>query len=73
MEHRLYSVLCQRHLAICVMQIILSILFYIYIIRGKMNFMEDRSVLKSNSDNEEMSHDTLEVKPEVNYEGHSLT
>lgn len=37
-----------------------------------MNFMEDRSILKSNSDNEEMSHDTLEVKPGVNYEGHSL-
>lgn len=36
-----------------------------------MYFMEDRSVLKSNSDNEEMSRDTLEVKPEVNYEGHS--
>lgn len=43
-----------------------------YMIRVKVYFMEDTSVLKSNSDNEEMSHDTLEVKPEVNYEGHSL-
>lgn len=52
-------------------QIISSTLLYRYIIRDKMYFMEDRSVLKSNSDNEEMSRDTLEVKPEVNYEGHS--
>lgn len=43
-----------------------------YIIRDEVYFMEDSSVLKSNSHNEEMSHDTLEVKPEVNYEGHSL-
>lgn len=54
------------------MQIILNILLFLYIIRNKVYFMEDSSVLKSNSDNEEMSHDTLEVKPEVNYEGHSL-
>lgn len=39
-----------------------------------MNFMEDGSVLKSNSDNEEMSHDTLEsiikvifLDKEINY------
>jgi len=54
------------------MQIILSIFLSVYKIRDKVYFMEDSSVLKPNSDNEEMSHDTLEVKLEVNYEGHSL-
>lgn len=50
----------------------LSLSLSLCITRDKAYFMEDSSVLKSNFGNEEMSHDNSEVKPEVNYEGHSL-